>query len=71
MYPHYKIWGFIFLQKSDINVISQNKNPYKIRAKLSYWWRIRDSNPWPPACKAGALANWANSPKQFTYKVYH
>ena len=19
------------------------------------WWRIRDSNPWPPACKAGAL----------------
>ena len=25
-------------------------------------WRIRESNPWPPACKAGALANWANSP---------
>ncbi len=25
-------------------------------------WRIRDSNPWPPACKAGALASWANSP---------
>ena len=21
------------------------------------WWRIRDSNPWPPACKAGALAS--------------
>ena len=19
------------------------------------WWRIRGSNPWPPACKAGAL----------------
>ena len=25
-------------------------------------WRIRESNPWPPACRAGALANWANSP---------
>ena len=22
---------------------------------LSGWWRIRGSNPWPPACKAGAL----------------
>ena len=21
----------------------------------SKWWRIRGSNPWPPACKAGAL----------------
>ena len=26
-------------------------------------WRITDSNRWPPACKAGALASWANSPK--------
>ena len=25
-------------------------------------WRITDSNRWPPACKAGALASWANSP---------
>ena len=28
------------------------------RCSLSHfgtWWRIRDSNPWPPACKAGAL----------------
>ena len=24
------------------------------------WWRITDSNRWPPACKAGALAIWAN-----------
>ena len=27
--------------KNDINVILQNKNPYKIRAKLLNWWRIR------------------------------
>ena len=26
-------------------------------------WRITDSNRWPPACKAGALANWANPPR--------
>lgn len=26
--------------KNDINVILQNKNPYKIRAKQSNWWRI-------------------------------
>ena len=26
------------------------------------WWRITDSNRWPPACKAGALASWANPP---------
>ena len=25
-------------------------------------WRITDSNRWPPACKAGALASWANPP---------
>ena len=24
---------------------------------LFIWWRHRDSNPGPPACKAGALAN--------------
>ena len=28
------------------------------------WWRIRESNPWPSACKADALANWANPPCQ-------
>ena len=29
---------------------------------LSLWWRITDSNRWPPACKARALASWANPP---------
>ena len=27
-----------------------------------FLWRITDSNRWPPACKAGALASWANPP---------
>ena len=29
---------------------------------FSWSWRISESNRWPPACKAGALASWANSP---------
>ena len=28
-----------------------------------FWWRITDSNRWPSACKADALASWANPPK--------
>lgn len=30
--------------------------------RLYYVWRISESNRWPPACKAGALASWANPP---------
>ena len=34
-----------------------------LTSKLSAtMWRITDSNRWPPACKAGALASWANPP---------
>ena len=32
-------------------------------------WRITDSNRWPPACKAGALASWANPPKNKNEEV--
>ena len=35
-------------------------NNYKLIIKTE--WRITDSNRWPPACKAGALASWANPP---------
>ena len=31
------------------------------------WWSNGDSNPGPPACKAGALANWAIAPKRLLY----
>ena len=33
-----------------------------IRFRIITKWRITDSNRWPPACKAGALASWANPP---------
>ena len=29
---------------------------------LLFLWRISESNRWPSACKADALANWANPP---------
>ena len=42
-----------------------SKNQWTIEP-VNYWtpasWRITDSNRWPPACKAGALASWANPP---------
>ena len=38
---------------------------------LSYkWWVMRDSNPRPPACKADALANWANHPYIWQHAKY-
>ena len=48
--------------------------PYNNDCKYSHvWevkkWRITESNRWPPACKAGALASWANPPICFFYKV--
>ena len=36
--------------------------PYRI------WWRISESNRWPSACKADALANWANPPDWYSDK---
>ena len=43
------------------------KNTLK-RAVLRYfWWVLRDSNPWPTACKAVALTNWAKHPKIRTF----
>ena len=35
-----------------------------VKEHFSLWklWRISESNRWPPACKAGALASWANPP---------
>ena len=29
------------IKNNDITMILKNKNPHKIRAKLSNWWRIR------------------------------
>ena len=33
------------------------------------WWRWRDSNPWPPACRAGALPAELHPHKGFAFTV--
>ena len=33
-------------------------------ATFYFLWRITDSNRWPSACKADALASWANPPSR-------
>ena len=35
----------------------------KDRFSFQRLWRITDSNRWPSACKADALASWANPPR--------
>ena len=43
------------------------KRPLTFSGERPYvWWRIRDSNPRPPACDAGALTSWANPPNRNT-----
>ena len=41
------------------NHLSYNPLSWRVRflfsGPLSWWWRWWDSNPWPPACRAGAL----------------
>ena len=32
------------------------------------WWRITDSNRWPSAFKADALASWANPPRVIEHR---
>ncbi len=39
--------------------------------KFVFWWRITDSNRWPSACKADALASWANPPKYFLFYIFY
>ena len=34
------------------------------------WWAILDSNQWPLACRASALASWANRPKVLPCKNF-
>ena len=65
-FPHFLILTFVFVE--DIGVEPMTL-PIQIGMHLSNWatttfkkWRISESNRWPSACKADALANWANPP---------
>ena len=72
-----KIWRWILLFNQFITTIISilsaisfdncSFNFYSVHnrrkmLRLYYVWRISESNRWPPACKAGALASWANPP---------
>lgn len=48
-----KIQLFVFMY---LNHLKQTKT-VEFQRLISYWWRMWDSNPRPPTCKAGALAN--------------
>ena len=40
----------------------------KDRFSFQRLWRITDSNRWPSACKADALASWANPPRVIEHR---
>ena len=53
--PHSHPWNLPWFYKPSSSPVS-----FPI---THHSWRITDSNRWPPACKAGALASWANPPR--------
>ena len=54
-------WTFSPLQLPQRGRVSI-LNPSPLGRSGGALWRITESNRWPPACKAGALASWANPP---------
>lgn len=54
----------LFLIESGKRKVENEKNVFNFQFSIFNWklWRISDSNRWPPACRAGALASWANPP---------
>ncbi len=48
-------------RSSHLDIFTKEK-AHIWRRGLFLWWSNGDSNPGPPACKAGALANWAIAP---------
>ena len=63
------LYSFACVNMSKIDSIIL---PPTINSARSYRvWRITDSNRWPPACKAGALASWANPPSIKEIAISH
>ena len=62
----YSLFCFIIItlccNKDCIIILSHNVNVGVYNRKHP-WWRLRDSNSWPPACKAGALPTELNPHK--------
>ncbi len=60
-----RLYGYIFNIITSFILVSISF-PYFKKKK----WRISESNRWPPACKAGALASWANPPSVMIYLLF-
>ena len=50
-YPDFCYWATASL----LRVLCNN-----LPTRFGGWCGIRDSDPWPPECKSGALTSWAN-----------
>ena len=46
----------------DLNQMIHLNESHLKKLRTKFLWRISESNRWPSACKADALANWANPP---------
>ena len=44
-----------YCQHNQDQPLISDSNPMNHFGFFNRWWRWRDSNPWPPACRAGAL----------------
>ena len=68
IYFHYHVHALYFIQSGWYILLAllvlTNFLLFQLvtSCQRSFVWRITDSNRWPPACKAGALASWANPP---------
>ena len=65
--PHLRVSGMIYTFSSLLNFTFCTSCQ---RSFLCFqrWWRITDSNRWPSACKADALASWANPPRVIEHR---
>ena len=65
--PHLRASGMIYTFSSLLNFTFCTSCQ---RSFLCFqrWWRITDSNRWPSACKADALASWANPPRVIEHR---
>ena len=71
---HYRCFQFIKDRIKGKSCFRAAKNLEAIESfKVLRWWTVQDSNLWPPARQAGALASWANRPKRnpWNYWVFN
>ena len=57
-------WGSGRIQQNQSaqKVQKTKKSSWFHKKSGTFWWRLLDSNQWPPACEAGALTSWAKPP---------